>query len=152
MLLYRECRSHPLQAAPGVSYRGGVNQLFLCKSSNERGGQNDDVGGIAMAQLVGHGANRAELPGKIESCDRFEGWREVRDQTLCSTAARDSEAVHVERSIAAIRLSRVIGRLRTRTPRQSNTALAIAAVTGPSAASPAPTESISALWISSTST
>ena len=58
---------------------------------------------------------------------------------------------HEACSIAAIRLSRVIGRLRTRTPSASNTALAIAAVTGPWAASPAPTGSISGRWISSTS-
>ena len=43
--------------------------------------------------------------------------------------------------MAAMRLSRVIGRWRTRTPSASNTALAIAAVTGPCAASPAPTGS-----------
>ena len=45
--------------------------------------------------------------------------------------------------MAAIRLSRVIGRSRTRNSSASNTALAIAAVTGPCAASPAPSGSLS---------
>src|SRR5207237_8397532 len=99
-----------------------------------------------------HGADRAELASDIESCLCLECWREASDQPLCSAAAQDVQAAHELNSMAAIRLSRVMGRFRTRTPSASNTALAMAAVTGPCAASPAPTGSISTRWISSTST
>src|SRR5262249_39476365 len=98
-----------------------------------------------------HGADGAELAGDVKARPRLQGRRQTRDQSLRGAAAQDVE-IHRDKSIAAIRASRVIGRLRTRTPRQSNTALAIAAVTGPSAASPAPTGSISERWITRTST
>src|SRR5581483_11715547 len=57
-------------------------------------------------------------------------------------AAQDLQFAQ-DASMAAIRRSRVIGRSRTRTPSASKTAFAIAAVTGPWAASPAPTGSTS---------
>ena len=56
------------------------------------------------------------------------------------------------RNVAAATRSAVIGKSRTRTPIASRTALAIAAVTGPCAASPAPIEGSSARWSTSTST
>src|SRR6202011_1710039 len=74
------------------------------------------------------------------------------DQAMGGAAAEDLQCGHELNSIAAIRLSRVIGRWRTRTPSASNTALAIAAVTGPCAASPAPTGSMSGRDITSTCT
>src|SRR4029077_9365225 len=96
--------------------------------------------------------DRAELAFDIKAGLRFECWREARDQALGRAAAENLQTRHDESSIAAIRRSRVIGRWRTRNPSASNTALAIAAVTGPCAASPAPTGSMSGRDITSTCT
>src|SRR6185436_4512343 len=103
------------------------------------------------AQFVGHGSDRSKFPRNIESGLGLESRRKAAHQPVGGASAEDVETTHRASSIAAIRLSRVIGRFLTRTPSASNTALAIAAVTGPCAASPAPTGSISDLWISSTS-
>src|SRR5882724_817982 len=135
-----------------IGDRSGGYVLLVRQLGDKRRGQNDDVGRKAAPQLIGHGADRAVFAGDIEAGPGLEGGREACDQALRGAAAQDVEALHEDNSIAAIRLSRVIGRLRTRTPRQSNTALAIAAVTGPCAASPAPTGSTSGRWITSTCT
>src|SRR6478735_3432489 len=132
--------------------RGGDHELLVRKLRHQRRRQDDDVGGNTIAQLVGHAADGAELALDLESGLRLESGREARDQPMGRAAAQNIQVTHEDCSIAAIRLSRVIGRVRTRAPRQSNTALAIAAVTGPCAASPAPTGSISERWINSMST
>ena len=146
----------PARTASAVSTRpisGSKRErpVLFRKLGDDRRRQHHDVGRRALAQFVGHGADRAELALDIEAGLCLEFWREARDQSLRRAAAQNVQRVHDANSIAAIRLSRVIGRSRTRTPSASNTALAIAAVTGPWAASPAPTGSISGRWISSTS-
>src|SRR5262249_16707807 len=115
-------------------------------------GQNDDVGRRPLAQFVGHRADRAELSRDLKSRARLEFGPKGRDHPLRGAAAEGVQGLHEDEFIAAISGSRVLGRWRARPPRQSNTALAIAAVTGPCAASPAPTGSISGRWITSTST
>src|SRR5258708_14534538 len=82
----------------------------------------------------------------------LEFWGDPRTQPWGGTATENSQRGHDANSIAAIRLSRVIGRSRTRTPSASNTALAIADAPGPWAASPAPSGSLSGREMSSPST
>src|SRR5581483_3667427 len=70
----------------------------------------------------------------VKASSGLERGREICDHAMRRAAAQNVQNAHAERFIAAIRLSRVIGNWRTRTPRASHTALAIAAVTGPCAA------------------
>src|SRR5712691_7141541 len=135
-----------------VRYRSADDKLLLRQGCDHCRRQHHDVGGRAAAQFVGHGAHRAEFSLDVEAGQRLELGCEACDQTLGRAAAENVQHGHEFNSIAAIRLSRVIGRLRTRTPSASNTALAIAAVTGPWAASPAPTGSLSGRWMISTCT
>src|SRR5882762_2301752 len=135
-----------------VRYRRADDKFLLRQGRDHCRRQHHDVGGRAAAQFVGHGANRAEFSHDVAAGQRLEFGCEACDQTLGGAAAENVQHGHELNSIAAIRLSRVIGRLRTRTPSASNTALAIAAVTGPCAASPAPTGSLSGRWMTSTCT
>src|SRR6185437_786688 len=139
-------RLHP----PEVRYRGRTHEFLGRELRHDGRCEDHNVGGSAAAQLVGHGADRAKLAGDVIVGQRLEFRCETADQTLGRAAAQDVKAAHGLDSIAATSLSRVIGRSRTRTLNASNTALAIAAVTGPWAASPAPTGSISGRWMIST--
>src|SRR5262245_28989598 len=135
-----------------IGHRTRNHELLFRQFGNKRHSQDDDVCRRAVAQFVRHDADRAKLAGNIESGQALERRCQAGDQTLRCTAAQDVHGVHEVNSIAAMIRSRVIGRSRTRTPSASNTALAMAAVTGPWAASPAPTGSISDRWMTSTST
>jgi hypothetical protein len=67
--------------------------------------------GYALAQFFGHGADRAELACDFESGLRLECRRQASDQALRGAAAQDAQAAQEACSIAAMRLSRVIGRM-----------------------------------------
>src|SRR5579863_117340 len=135
-----------------VRDRGAGDEVFFRQIGDQRCREDDDVGRRAPAQFAGHAADRAELASDVETGLFLESRRETSDQALRRATAENVQTGHEAVSIAAIRRLRVIGRSRTRTPSASNTALAIAAVTGPCAASPAPTGSISGREITSTST
>ena len=121
----------------------GTTSFLVGQLGHDCRGQNYDIGGSAVAQFVGHDTDRAKLASDIEAGLRPEGRRRFPTNPCAAPPLKMFRVVMQSNSMAAIRLSRVIGRSRTRTPRQSNTALAIAAVTGPWAASPAPTGSSS---------
>src|SRR5262249_12979276 len=131
---------------------GRRDQPLLGEYADQRLRQDNHVGGPAGTQVVRHGSYRAELSGDVEAGLGLERRRNTGDEALGCTAAEDIQAAHAPSSMAAISASRVIGNRHTRTPSASNTALAIAAVTGPCAASPAPTGSLSLRWTNSTST
>src|ERR1700722_7539724 len=135
-----------------IFYRSAIHEVFVCERDDQRRGEDEDVGGRSLAQFSGHRADRAERARYIEAGLFLEFRREAVDEALRRAAAQNLQRTHDESSMAAIRRSRVIGRSRRRTPSASNTAFAIAAVTGPCAASPAPTGSISGRDITSTST
>src|ERR1700724_2085905 len=135
-----------------VRYRSAGDEIFFREIGDQRRRQHDKVGWYALAQFAGHDADRPELALNRKARLFLEFRREACDQALGRAAAENLQARHDASSIAAISRSRVIGRLRTRNPSASNTALAIAAVTGPCAASPAPTGSMSGRDITSTCT
>ncbi len=114
-----------------VGDRGGDDKILFRQFRDDGRRQDDDVGRRALAQFIGHGTNRAEFACDVEPGHLPERRRKARDQALGRAAAENVQACHELNSMAAIRLSRVIGRLRTRNSSASKTALAIAAVTGP---------------------
>ena len=94
-----------------VGYRIAGDEIFAGKIRDQRRRQYDDVGRRALAQFAGHGADRAELAFDIEAGLCLECGREAFDQALGGAAAENVERAHDVNSIAAIRLSRVIGRV-----------------------------------------
>ena len=50
-----------------IGDRGGDDELLLRQLRDERRRQDDEVGRRAVAQFVGHGADRAELAGDVEA-------------------------------------------------------------------------------------
>src|SRR5689334_5994464 len=135
-----------------VRSRGRGDEVFTCQIGDQRCGEDHDIGGRAAAQLARHRTDRAVLACDIKARLLLEFCRKACDQTLRCSARHNVQVCHESSSMPAIRRSRVIGRSRTRKPSASNTALAIAAVTGPCAASPAPTGSMSGRDITSTFT
>ena len=49
-----------------IGDRGGNDQILLRQLRDDRRRQNDDVGRRAVAQFLGHGADRAELARDVE--------------------------------------------------------------------------------------
>src|SRR5450759_4376269 len=76
--------------------------ILSCQTSNHLRRQYDNVGGHALAQFVGHRADRAELSRDIEPGHFPEFRRKARDQALGRAAAENVQAGHEVNSIAAI--------------------------------------------------
>jgi hypothetical protein len=102
-----------------IRNRGGGDKLLRGELCEEGLRQDDEIGWRARAQLVGHQTDRAELTVDAEAGPHLESLGEATYQTLRRAAAQNVHCRHDANSMAAMILSRVIGRSRTRTPRQS---------------------------------
>ncbi|MGY3457576.1 hypothetical protein ACVWW5_003026 [Bradyrhizobium sp. LM3.4] len=98
---------------------GGGDEILLRELRKQRLRQDDEIGRRPRAQLVGHDADRAELTVDTEAGLRLEGLAEAAYQALRRTSAQNIHCRHDASFMAAMILARVIGRSRTRTPRQS---------------------------------
>lgn len=105
--------------SPDIRDRGGDDELLFGKLCKQRLRQDHQIGRRPRAQLVGHDADRAELAVDAEAGLRLEGIAEAAHQALRRASAQNAHCRHDASSMAAMILSRVIGRSRTRTPRQS---------------------------------